>query len=379
MGRNPKNIYITTNVSCNLRCTYCYEDKTGNEEFDVDLTKKRLLDIFSNNPDDSFIINLHGGEPFLVFSKIRELCEWVWEQNVKNDYLFFATTNGTIVHGEIKNWLFENRQRFIAGLSLDGTREMHNMNRSNSFDLIDLDFFAKTWPDQGVKMTISPKSIETLADGIIFIHSIGMHNIYVNLAYMVDWGNHRFASIYQRELRKLAAFYKQHPNIKKDSLFSLSFPMLVSQSAKTKRWCGAGVEMEAYNIDGKRYPCHLFFENVCGKEKSKSWQNIDFSNPNEYISKECSKCLIYPTCPTCYGSNYIERGNIGSRDMNLCRLEKIRVLELARYEYDCIVNSREDVSSLSADELVRRKATLDAIEKIMPILETTELELKEKD
>lgn len=374
-----KNIYITTNVSCNLRCTYCYEDKSGNEEFDVELTKRRLFDILTKNPNDSFIINLHGGEPFLVFQKIKELCEWVWEQNVSNEYLFFATTNGTKVHGEIKDWLYKNRQRFIAGLSLDGTREMHNINRSNSFDLIDIDFFVKTWPYQGVKMTVSPKTIETLADGIIFIHSLGMHNISVNLAYMVDWGNDRFVLIYQRELRKLASFYKQHPNIKKDSLFNISFPMLISESAKTKRWCGAGVEMEAYNIDGTCYPCHLFFENVCGKEKSNSWQKIDFSNPEEYISKECSNCLLYPTCPTCYGSNFIERGNISSRDMNLCRLEKIRVLELARYEYDCIVNSKEDVTSMSADELVRRKATLEAIEKIMPILEITEQELKKKN
>ena len=138
-----KNIYITTNVSCNLRCTYCYEDKSGNEEFDVELTKRRLFDILTKNPNDSFIINLHGGEPFLVFQKIKELCEWVWEQNVSNEYLFFATTNGTKVHGEIKDWLYKNRQRFIAGLSLDGTREMHNINRSNSFDLIDIDFFVK--------------------------------------------------------------------------------------------------------------------------------------------------------------------------------------------------------------------------------------------
>ena len=62
--------------------------------------------------------------------------------------------------------------------------------------------------------------------------------------------------------------------------------------------------------------------------------------------------------------------------MNLCRLEKIRVLELARYEYDCIVNNTENVSFLSADELNRRKATLEAIEKIMPILAKTEQELK---
>lgn len=377
MAQKDKNIYITTNVSCNLRCTYCYEDKSGKEEFDVEATKEKLYDILSKEPQESFIINFHGGEPFMVFSKIKELCEWIWERDLNNNYLFFATTNGTLIHGEIKEWLYKNRYRFIVGLSLDGTREMQNMNRSNSFDLIDIDFLIKTWPNQGVKMTVSPKSIETLADGIIFMHSLGIKKISANLAYMVNWSDNRFVTIYQRELRKLAVFYKANPNLNKDSIFNIKFPAIVSDNARTKKWCGAGVEMEAYDINGSCYPCHLFFENVCGKEKSQGWHDIDFSNPSQYISEECAKCLIYPTCPTCYGSNYIERGNIGSRDMNLCRLEKVRTYEVARYEYDRIINSSENVNTLSAEELTVRNATLEAIERIMPMLESVEQELKD--
>ena len=216
---------------------------------------------------------------------------------------------------------------------------MQNMNRSNSFDLIDIDFFVKTWPNQGVKMTISPKSIESLADGIIFMHSKGIHNIIVNMAYLVNWGEKRFAIIYHRELQKLASFYKVNTTLKKDSIFDLNIPLLVSEKAKTKRWCGAGIESIAYDIDGSCYPCPLFFENVCGKEKAANWHHIDFSNPKEYISEECAKCQLYPTCPTCYGANYIERGKIGCRDMSLCLLEKIRVLEVVKYEYENLVNS----------------------------------------
>lgn len=38
----------------------------------------------------------------------------------------------------------ENKERFIVGLSLDGTREMHNRNRSNSYDKIDIPFLLRT-------------------------------------------------------------------------------------------------------------------------------------------------------------------------------------------------------------------------------------------
>lgn len=369
-----RNIYITTNVTCNLRCIYCYEEKTSNEIFDVELAKERLFKLLSEKTGGSTIVNFHGGEPFLVFSRIRELCEWIWAQDLDEPYLFFATTNGTLVHGEIQDWLSRNRYRFIAGLSLDGNRDMQNMNRSNSFDKIDIDFFASTWPDQGVKMTVSPLSIEQLASGVEFIHSKGIHHILVNLAYMVDWNDPKYARIYQRELKKLAAFYKKNPALNLDTIFDLPFKLLVSPEARNRKWCGAGTDVKAFDIDGRQYPCHLFFESVCGKEKSEGWYDIDFSSPKEYISEECSACPLYPTCPTCYGANYIERGKIGSRDMSLCRLEKIRTLEVARFEYDRIMNSNDD-ESISADEAAKRVQTLDALMKIEPLLISIEKEL----
>lgn len=369
-----KNIYITTNVTCNLRCIYCYEDKSSCEIFDVEKTKQQLVRQLSEKSGGSTLINLHGGEPFLVFDRIRELCEWLWEQEVQEPYLFFTTTNGTLVHGEIQEWLTRNKDRFIAGLSLDGTREMQNMNRSNSFDKIDIDFFARTWPGQGVKMTVSPLSIDYLADGIRFLHSKGIHHILVNLAYMVNWNDPKFARIYQRELKKMAAFYKENPALPRDTIFDLPFKLLVAPDARTRKWCGAGTHVKAFDIDGRQYPCHLFFESVCGKEKSEGWHDIDFASPKEYISEECSECPLYPTCPTCYGANYIERGKIGSRDMSLCRLEKIRTLEVAKFEYDRIMNSHDE-EDISAEEAAERARTLEALLKIEPLLLSIEKEL----
>lgn len=367
--KKTRSIYITTNVQCNLRCIYCYEDKSGNEVFDMDKARDRLTEVLSEKSDDDTVISLHGGEPFLVFDKIKELCEWTWAQNFPSAFTFFVTTNGTKVHGRIKEWLYENRHHFICGLSLDGTKKMQDMNRSNSFDLIDIDFFRNTWPGQGVKMTVSPLSLETLAEGVIYLHSLGFQKFDANLAYMVDWDKPKYIRTFYRELMKLSEFYKKHPELNKCSIFDKKFALLNQKDAMKRRWCGAGIEMECYDIDGTKYPCHLFFENVCGKEKARVWHNIDFANPNEYIQGECRSCPIYPICPTCYGSNYIERGGIGLRDMTLCRMEKIRTLVIAKHQYDEIVNSKEDVSTLSAEELNNRLNTLNGIEKISPVLE----------
>ncbi len=55
-------------------------------------------------------------------------------------YICFATTNGTLIKDEIKEWIEQNSERFWLGLSVDGTKAMHNLNRSNSYDQIDTNF-----------------------------------------------------------------------------------------------------------------------------------------------------------------------------------------------------------------------------------------------
>jgi len=375
MEGKTRNIYITTNVQCNLRCIYCYENKNSNNVFDMGKAQNRLTKDLSNTSDKEVLINLHGGEPFLVFNNIKELCEWTWKQAFPTKYTFFTTTNGTKVHGEIKDWLYENKQRFICGLSLDGTKSMHDINRSNSFDKIDISFFRHTWPNQGVKMTISPLTIETMAEGIEYIHTLGFSMFDANLAHMVNWDKPEYIKTYYRELMKLSVFYKEHPKLRKCSIFEKKFSILCKKDSMTRRWCGAGNEMEVYDINGKKYPCHLFFENVCGREKSLKCNSIDFSNPDVYIQGECRNCSIYPICPTCYGANYIERGHIGSRDINLCRMEKIRTLVIAKHQYDEIINSKNDINNMSANELNERLNTLKGIEKILPDLNKYKLML----
>ena len=108
-----RNITITTNVSCNLNCIYCYENKNSNHSFNVDNAKIRLSNLLSQRSGGGTTISFHGGEPFLVYDKIKELCEWLWDQHFPEPYRCFATTNGTLIHGDLQNWLYNNRKRFI--------------------------------------------------------------------------------------------------------------------------------------------------------------------------------------------------------------------------------------------------------------------------
>lgn len=138
-----RRIYVSTNFSCNLNCVYCFEKNKNDIEFDVDEAVSILEKMLMEKTEHGTKIKLHRGEPFLVFPKIKQLCETLWKKQFPEYYHFSVTTNGTLIHGEIKRWLYENRDKITLKLSLDGNRKSHNINRSNSFDKIDLNFLSR--------------------------------------------------------------------------------------------------------------------------------------------------------------------------------------------------------------------------------------------
>lgn len=321
-----KTVTLVVTQNCNLSCSYCYESNKADRKIPLSLAVDIVTKYLSNETDayDECVIDLFGGEPFLNFSLIKQICEYVWSNNWNKPYLFATTTNGTLVHGQIQEWLYQNRERFSVTLSLDGTREMHDINRSNSYSRIDLPFFRNTWPNSSVKMTLSEETLPNLAEGVIFLHSLGF-SIENNLAYGVNWSDPRNIELLERELKKLAEFYIMNSEIQPCSLMNMKIGF-AWDSGTTNKWCGVGTHMIAFDVDGQSYPCHAFMPISCGGEKALRSKSLVFEDADRLLDPMCSGCVIHPICPTCYGSNYLMRDNIAKRDEALCRLTKVRAL-----------------------------------------------------
>ena len=130
--------------NCNLDCIYCYQKHDTGVRMSFDTAKKVIDWIFLNIPSDTKGIEFGfiGGEPLLEFKLIKDIVDYVRAKDTEEQYIFYATTNGTVLTEEMKKWFEENRHQFVLGLSLDGLKETHDYNRSNSFDKIDFDFFS---------------------------------------------------------------------------------------------------------------------------------------------------------------------------------------------------------------------------------------------
>jgi len=216
-----KTVMLTITEACNLNCVYCYEHNKTSKGMSKDLVFN-IIENALQNSDTAVELSFHGGEPFLKFDLMREAAEYFWKKyDPENRYVFFASTNGTLLTEDIKKWLSEHKEHFWCGLSFDGTKAMQDKNRSNSADDIDLDFFVKTWPEQPVKMTISHATLQDIAEGTIFLHKKGF-KVNNNLAYGLDWNDDTCIKTLSEQLEKLSDFYLENPDITPASILSLN-------------------------------------------------------------------------------------------------------------------------------------------------------------
>ena len=103
------SVHLIITHKCNLQCIYCYETRKTDKAMRIETAKEILAEYLNNSKKFSFVnIVLFGGEPFLYFQIVREICEWVWSNEWEVKYIFNFSTNGTLLNNESKEWLKEN-------------------------------------------------------------------------------------------------------------------------------------------------------------------------------------------------------------------------------------------------------------------------------
>lgn len=351
--------------TCNLNCIYCYETKRDAISVNVDRFKEVISKYLNSNDYDYIVIEFFGGEPWIKKDVIIEICEWTWQQQWKNDYRFFTSTNGTLIHGDIQQWLHDHNQQFCCGLSLDGMPNTHNKNRCNSYAQIDIDFFLSNWPNQPAKMTISPDCLANLSDDIIYMHELGFRLAGTNVAEGIDWSKKGYCEILQNELEKLVKYYIEHPEIEVSPILNLPIEKCACDRVFVRNKDCAVKSIMAYDCDGKEYPCNYFTPMTFSEDKLSELDLSDFSDDKKLIDNYCfNNCYLYPICPNCYGANYLTNGNLAERDKSMCNLVKTRAYYCAALQAQRIINNKIGESDTNTIAL-----KIEAINKIKEIYE----------
>lgn len=326
MGKTHTIMLLLTS-SCNLNCSYCYEPKRTPHRMDVATARRIITREADRLPADCDNVEIHfmGGEPLLEFITMRSVAEWVWQTDpCGRPTVCFAPTNGTLLDDNMRRWLTLNKTRMTLGLSFDGDPAMQDANRSGSAVRVDTAFFARTWPAQTVKMTLSPQTVAFLPCGVEWLHKAGFGNISADLAMgkRVDWTLPALAKL-SDGLSQLSDFYMAHPDLKPFSMLSID-PRMADGCGNTGKACGCGETMVCADWDGEAYACHLFSPVALTPDQAaQARQDIDFRHHTDFVSPPCAACALWRMCGRCAGMNYICTGNVSQPSPMLCAATKL--------------------------------------------------------
>lgn len=323
---------------CNFRCKYCYVTDYDGPDMTLDTAKRAVEEAFRRAEDyDVLEIDFLGGEPLCRFDLIRELSEWLWAREWKKPCVLFATTNGSLMDEEKKEWFSRCRDRFVLCLSFDGAKESQRENR-NAAEL-DVDFFLRGWPEQTLQMTVSERSVRQLGENVIDIARKG-GRCHVNCAYgMERWSEESFWE-YERQLGLLAAYYARHPELEPVNVLAKPLPsiartvgeMAAHRCGPMPPMCGMGRDYYVVDADGERYPCQLFSPLVLERthlsqlRKWNLWERTDFTIPG------CQGCPLTGCCPACYGTAFAHGGDPFRREYNHCRFFRSELKASCKYQ-----------------------------------------------
>ena len=350
-----KNCTLLITHNCNLNCTYCYEKHKDVGTMTFKMAKEIIEQEFYITSQchqfDEIEIDFLGGEPFLEFNLMKKIMEWTWSVSRPIPYFFSTSTNGTLLTKEMKDWCRIHKNKFKVVLSCDGMLNSQNINRSQCNNQIDYDFFLNVYPEQTLKMTISPQCVHLLAQEVIALQEKGFL-VAPSYAHGVVWSSDAIKE-YKKQLLVLAKYFLNKENQEDIPQFQKRLSAIFSNDP-IKRFCGCGSAMATYDIDGNAYHCHLFSPFVMGEK----FRNINIDNEDALQDARCQNCCYVRLCKTCYGFNFKEQNDPCIRSATNCMISQVEIEACIYYKMHKLHKKQQQGIPLSVDELYEAKAIL---------------------
>ena len=125
------HLFVVT-LRCDHSCPYCQVSRQSEDKSAFDMTREmadKSLDFVFRSPSMALKIEFQGGEPLLNFDLIRYIVIEAKKRNeiVERELAFVIATTLSLLTDEIL--VFCKEHQIILSASLDGTEDLHNINR----------------------------------------------------------------------------------------------------------------------------------------------------------------------------------------------------------------------------------------------------------
>lgn len=354
-SKTPKVITFIVTKDCQLACKYCYlVGKNNGGRMSLETAKKAVdyvLDntIFFNERGAYF--DFIGGEPFLEIDLMDSICDYIKIQMYKkkhpwfDHYAFTVTTNGINYDSEkVQNFIKKNRGHLQVGLTIDGTKGKHNLNRvyknsgKGSYDDVvrNIPLWLSQFPNDSTKVTLSSEDLPYVCESVLHLFHLGIHRIYMNCVNEQVWKDGDDL-VFENQLIMLADEMIDK-ELYVDFSCSIFDDSIGKPDSNNENWCGSG-KMLAIDSVGNFYPCIRFVDFSLRDKLPRIIGNIhEGIDPNKIrpfilLNKQtqspemCLKCDVAKGCSWCQGENYdsAETDTIYQRATATCLMHKARV------------------------------------------------------
>lgn len=386
-----KNITFIVTKDCQLACKYCYlVGKNEKERMEWPVAKKAIDYILSHEyefTESSVVWDFIGGEPFLEIDLIDKICDYLKKEMFRlnhhwfNSYRFSFSTNGiNYASDKVQNFIAKNKDHLSIGITIDGTRQKHDLNRiwkgdgpeKGSYEDVvkNIPLWIKQFPNAATKVTISSADIPYIAESVLHLYSLGIREVNINCVFENVWKDGDDI-LYENQLIELAdriidnELYREYAC----SFFSETIGKPIDSRIDNQNWCGAG-RMLAVDAAGNFYPCTRF-----AAYSLRSKKPIIIGNINDGINRnllrpflsldrttqstsKCIDCEVASGCAWCQGENYDAActDTVYERATSICKMHKARV-RANNYYWNKLFRKLELEDKSKKDSMIHRKAT----------------------
>lgn len=356
-GTSVKNITFSVTEACNLACKYCYMiGKNSTNKMTVETAKKVVDYVLENEnifTEEAVIWEFIGGEPFLEIDLIDEVSDYIKQRMYIlghkwfTNYMFNFSSNGLLYNTpKVQNYIKKNRNHISIGISVDGNKIKHDLQRvkldgSGSYDDVmkNVPLWLNQFPNSMTKATFSHEDLRYLKDSIIDLWNNGIKTVAANVVFENVWKDGDDV-IFENQLKELADYILDKEMWKEYSVRffdpKIGFPL--EKEDLERNFCGAG-KMIAVDYKGDFFPCIRFLDFTLTDKKGfkignvNTGINLDKLRPftglslKNQSSEECINCEVATGCAWCTGANYdfSDEGTIYKRATYVCKMHKANV------------------------------------------------------
>lgn len=302
---------------------------------------------------DFVILDFIGGEPLLEIDLIDEIVDYFKYITFKNDNRWFGryrisiSTNGILYSSQkVQHFIAKNKNNLSIGISIDGTKEKHDLQRvymdgKGSYDDVikNVKLWLKQYPDASTKVTISHDDLVFVKDSIIHLWNLGIKNVPANTIFEDVW-EEGDPYIFEEQLKQLADYIIDNKLWDKvnTTLFSENLGFKQVEDEINKNFCGAGKTF-AIDSKGNIYPCVRYMKYSLENKREICLGNIYKGIDSEKIRpfkiltaklqspQECIDCPVSSGCAYCQAQNY-DSSSMNTnfeRSLASCEMHKSRV------------------------------------------------------